>query len=216
MNALFGIPLSGTPVTIVIVAVMATLSLLASIEVVYPYQLAYSYSLIFEGQQYWRIVTSFLFFGKLSFHSVFEIQWFYFMGSHLEAGFFFRGPLDFIFILLVGCSAAFALRVYDWITTPLLSSVLSAMVTYLMSRVFQTIQVNVMFFLNVPLRYLPLVFLVLNTTMSSQITSDLLGYGIGHFLWYFLEVFPQITGLHLLRIQRIFDSFIRDRDLNAL
>ncbi|KAG5469103.1 hypothetical protein LSCM4_02500 [Leishmania orientalis] len=204
MNNIIENALRETPITLVICGLMGMLGVMSSLEVMHPLYLVLSPSLVLKEHQYWRLFTNFLYFGPISAHSIMEIQWFYLVSSYLEAQYYHRRPLDYIFLLLVvGCSLL-GLRFFSIVNVPYLSYMLGTCLTYIMSRLFNDMEVAIFFVVQVPMRLLPFVLMMMNT-MVSGITNEVLGNIVGHILWYFLEVFPRITGQSPLRIQRLFE-----------
>lgn len=214
MNRIFENALRDTPVTVVICGCMAILGVLTSLEVIHPIYVLLSPSLVLKEHQYWRLLTNFFFVGPISAHCVMEIQWIHLISSHLEAQYFHRKPLDYIFLLLVTISVLLGLRFTSVVDVPYLSYMLGTVLTYIMSRLFHDMQVAVFFVLPLPMRLLPFVFMILNT-MVSGMSNEMLGNLIGHTLWYFLEVFPRITGYHPLSVQRFFDRLFAPPVLQA-
>ncbi|KPA81152.1 hypothetical protein ABB37_04494 [Leptomonas pyrrhocoris] len=204
MNRVFENVLRDTPITVVICGLMAILGFLSSLEVIHPIYIILSPSLVLKEHQYWRLFTNFFFVGPISAHCVMEIQWIYLVSSHLEAQYFHRKPLDYLFLLLVTFSILLGLRFTSVVDVPFLSYMLGTVLTYVMSRLFQDMQVAIFFVLPISMRLLPFVFMFLNT-MVSGMTNEVIGNVIGHVLWYLLEVFPRITGYHPLSVQRLYD-----------
>ncbi|CBZ29984.1 conserved hypothetical protein [Leishmania mexicana MHOM/GT/2001/U1103] len=204
MNNVIENALRETPITLVVCGLMGMLGVMSSLEVIHPLYLLLSPSLVFKEHQYWRLVTNFLYFGPISAHCIMEIQWIYLVSSYLEAQYYHRRPLDYIFLLLIiGCSLL-GLRFSSIVNVPYLSYMLGTCLTYIMSRLFNDMEVAIFFVVPVPMRLLPFVLLIMNT-MVSGMTNEVLGNVLGHILWYFLEVFPRITGQSPLRIQRLLE-----------
>ncbi|KAG5495151.1 hypothetical protein JKF63_02205 [Porcisia hertigi] len=203
MNHIIENALRETPITLVVCGLMGMLSVLLSLEVIHPLHLMFSPSLVFKEHQYWRLATNFLYFGPISIHSIMEIQWFYVVSSHLEAQYYHMRPLDYIFLLFIVSCSLLGLRFALIVDVPYLSYMLGTCMTYIMSRLFNEMQVAMFFMIRVPMRILPFVLVVINGLMFG-IANDVLGNFLGHILWFFLEVFPRITGHSPLRIQRLF------------
>lgn len=203
MNHILENVIRETPVTVVLCGLMGILGILSSLEVIHPLYLVLSPSLVLKEHQYWRLFTNFFYVGPISAHCLMEIQWMYLISSRLEAQYYHRRSLDYIFLLLVIAGALLGMRFARIVDVPFLSYMLGTCMTYIMSRLFTDMQVMLFFAIPVPMRLLPFVFFLLSGMVSSM-SNDVLGNLLGHVLWYFLEVFPLITGLNPLRIQRLF------------
>ena len=214
MNRVFENALHDTPITVVICGLMAILGVLSSLEVVHPIYIILSPSLVLKEHQYLRLFANFFYVGPISAHCVMEIQWIHLISSHLEAQYFHRKPLDYLFLLFVTFSVLLGLRFTSVIDAPYLSYLLGTVLTYIMSRLFQDMQVAIFFVLPISMRLLPFAFMVLNS-MVSGMTNEVIGNLIGHVLWYLLEVFPRITGYHPLSVQRLYDRVFTTQVLDA-
>ncbi|KAK7202029.1 Der1-like family [Novymonas esmeraldas] len=204
MNHIFENILRETPVTTVVCGLMGIFGVLSSLGVIHPLYLALIPSMVFKEHQYWRLLTNFFYVGPISAHCIMEIQWIYLISSRLEAQYYHRRATDYVFLLFViGCSLL-GLRFTSVVDVPYLSYVLGTCMTYIMSRLFNDMQVAIFFVIPVPMRLLPFVFMIMNT-MVSGITNEVFGNLLGHILWYLLEVLPRITGCSPLRIQWFFE-----------
>ncbi|KPI89512.1 hypothetical protein ABL78_1388 [Leptomonas seymouri] len=214
MNHLIENQLLNTPITWTICGLIGILGVLHSLEIIHPIYLILSPSLVMREQQYWRLFTSFFYVGPISFRFVIDIQWLYIVSSHMESRYFVGKPLDYLFLLVVTFAILLILRFTSIIDIPFLSSLFTVVLTYLTCRVWGDMQVAMIGALAIPMRFLPYIYMAVNV-ISSDGTSEMIGYCVGHVLWYFLEVFPRITGYHLLSIQRLYNRVYATRALEA-
>jgi Derlin-2/3 len=75
------------------------------LDVVSPLTLYYNYDLIVDKGQYWRLITSFLFFGSFSLDFLFHMYFVVRYCRLLEEGPYRSRPLDFVCMLLFGMAA---------------------------------------------------------------------------------------------------------------
>ncbi|CCW60854.1 unnamed protein product [Phytomonas sp. EM1] len=191
------------PVTTALLCISGFLLILTAFDILHPIQLVYSPTLVYDQKQYWRLVTCFLYFGEFKLNTLLHLNWVVYMSGVIEQHFFIKRSLDYIWLLFLGCSMILFIRSIRVIDLPYLSVVLGNMLLYLVSRILPRHNVNIVEIIEIPVRMLPIVYVSIGTAMYglSGIKINLVGYFVGHVLWYFSEIFPHITGLHLLRIQ---------------
>ena len=167
-------------------------------ELVSPLRLYLDMGLVFNRGQYWRLLTTFLFFDKLGIGFFFHAHFLYFYCRRLEEHFYLRRTGEFLFTLLLGAGALLAISPY--FDLMFLSSPLVMVVLYLWARRFPMELLQIYGLVTVTSAYLPY-FLTLLTYMMAgweAAVMDVVAIGIAHVLWYMADVFPQITGLHVM------------------
>jgi Derlin-2/3 len=188
----FGMPV----VTRTILTLSLVLSVAVTYEVVTPLNLIFSPTLIFQEKQYWRILTSLLFFDRLSVNCLFHLHFFYMFSRRLEEHFFLGDSLKYLYTLGLGASGI--LLSSSFLHIPFPSGPLVMMVLYLWSRRYPDEQMSIYFIFTVSAPYLPLVMMFLTYTMSGNsiqnVYADLAGVAVGHVLWYCSDVLPKIIG----------------------
>ena len=166
------------------------------LDVVSPLTLYYNYDLILRGQ-YWRLLSSFLFFGPFSLDFLFHL---YFVVTYcrlLEEGNFRGRTADFIFMLLLGAvlMLIFAVTVQTFSKIRFLGHPLAFMMVYVWARTPENVGVRMslmgLFPFNAP--YLPWVLLLFSLFLGNPIETDLLGIVVGHLYYFFDSVYPSIA-----------------------
>ncbi|KAI8870624.1 Der1-like protein, partial [Ramicandelaber brevisporus] len=149
-------------------------------------------SLVFSRGDYWRLITTFLYYGSLSLdwaiHMYFGIRYM----SDLEQGSFYNRRADFIWFLLYSCIVLLA------IGGPLIGILfhgpaLSAVLLYLWARRNPDMQISFFGVLDFRAPYLPFVMVGFEWLVSRHGTlprSDLAGIIIGHVYYFFADVWP--------------------------
>lgn len=177
------------------------------LDVVSPLTLYYNYDLILNKGQYWRIITSFLFFGSFSIDFLFHMYFVVRYCRLLEEGPFRGRTADFLFMIIYGatmmliCSVAFdAFARIKFLGYPL-----SFMMVYLWARDPDNYHIRMSFFgvlqFNAP--YLPWVLLLFSLILGNPIEMDLLGILVGH-SYYFLDyVYPQVAAIRGWSLKKI-------------
>lgn len=198
------------PITTVILACAAASVVLVTFDVIDSLHMIYSPTLVFEQKQYWRLITTFFYFGKVGIHSVLEIRWIYIVSSAIEEQYFHRRAWDYGFTLLIGCGLILLMRTISIIDVPFLSFVMVNMMVYLFSRLIPDQRAIIFPFIEVPMRMLPIAFLGMTVAFQgfNEAKADIVGSFAGHTIWYLLEVFPRITGLRPMQVQELFGRMV--------
>lgn len=195
---LFSIP----TVTRAILALSLALSIAVTYEVVTPLNLIFSPTLVFQEKQYWRLVTSLLFFDKLSVHCFFHLHFLYMLSRRLEEHYYLGNAAKYLWTLLKAAVGLLFLSSYLHIPFP--SGPMVMTILYLWSRRYPDEQMAIYFVFTVGAPYLPLVMLFLSHTMSGDsiqhMYGDLGGIAIGHVIWYCSDVLPKIIGFDPLAL----------------
>lgn len=189
-------------VTDFLVAMTFLLAVMDTLGVLHPFQLFFSRALIIEEGQYWRLLTSIFYSGGLRFNVLAQLYWLHQLSTIVEQRYFHGRAFDYLFFLLLGCGMILLSRFFSLVDGPFLNDILDSLIVYLGSRVLPNTQITLFLLIDVRLRYLPLLhgFALAAFGGWESAKGELIGSFIGHVLWYFLEVFPRITGLNPMRI----------------
>lgn len=148
------------------------------LDIISPFTLYYNYELIVQKHQYWRLLSSFFFFGTFSidflFHMFFVIRY----TRLLEEGFFRGRTADFVFMLFYAVvTMLIAAATIDTFTKiKFLGHPLSFMMIYLWSRDPENYYIRLNFFgvLNFSAPYLPWAMLIFSMLIGNSVEMDLL------------------------------------------
>eukprot|EP00796_Vickermania_ingenoplastis_P011931 gene11931-8211_t len=173
------------PVTDLMVGITFALALLVTLDVVRPFQLFFSRALILEEKQYWRLVSCIFFTGRISFNLVAQLYWLYQLSKTVEQRYFHGHTVDYLFVILLGCGLILISRFLVFVEEPFLNGMLDSMIVYLGSRVLPNTQINLFFFIDIRLRYLPLLHAVVLASLGGleSAKEEIIGSAIGHVLW---------------------------------
>ncbi|KAK9468115.1 Derlin [Lipomyces arxii] len=181
------------PVTRYWTSAAVLISVLVQCETLTPYQLFFSFRTVADTHQYWRILTTFLYFGPLSLDFIFHI---FFMSRYsrmLEDTFYRNKTLDFLWLLLY--SSLSLLLLSPMVSLPFLGSPLSFSLVYIWARRNPSIRLSFLGLFVFSAPYLPWVLfgfsLILNNALPK---GDLLGIAVGHTYFFFEDVFPRLYG----------------------
>ncbi|EJP62616.1 hypothetical protein NHJ13051_005059 [Beauveria bassiana] len=165
-------------------------SALVQCRIVSPYQLFYSYRAVFHRSQYWRLVTSFLYFGPFSINLLFHIYFLQRYSRLLEesSG---RSPAHFSWLLLY---AMFSLIIMSpLVSLPFLGHPLSSTLVYIWSRKNPDTQLSFLGVLVFTAPYLPWVLMGFSLIMHGNVPKDeIMGVVIGHIWYFFTDVYPPL------------------------
>lgn len=187
-------------------AAVAT-STLCFMDVVSPLTLYYNYELIFSKGQYWRLLSSFLFFGTFSLDFMFHMYFLVRYCRLLEEGHFRGKTADFIFMLIMGAIIMIILGVSVdmFAKIKFLGHPLGFMMVYIWGRCPENAQVRMSFLGIFTFRapYLAWVLLFFSMFLGNPFETDLLGIIPGH-IYYFLEfVYPHVADIRGWRNRRV-------------
>ncbi|KAI8826537.1 Derlin, partial [Fimicolochytrium jonesii] len=170
-------------------------TLACQLELVSPFHLYFDWSLIWKGGQWWRLVTSFLYFGSFSLDFLFHLFFLVRYSRMLEEGSFRGRTADFVWFLGFGMSASILLTplIPSSLAIPFLSAPLTFMLVYVWSRRNSSVRMNFLGVFNFNAPYLPWVLMGFTVLLNSHWpVGDLVGLLVGH-VYYFLEdVYPGI------------------------
>lgn len=191
-------------VTEVVFGLVIFLAILNALGLCTPFQLLYSRNLILEEKQYWRLITCLLFRNTSVFETLTYAYTQFQTSSIIELQYFHGRTADYALFLALGAGLILLARYLEMIESPFLADMFGSLIIYLGSRASPNAFVQFFHLFNVRFRFLPVTFWVLNCLVfgfdSSYTYRYIISCAIAHTLWYFLDVFPRITGFHPLHL----------------
>ncbi|ETO19205.1 hypothetical protein RFI_18026 [Reticulomyxa filosa] len=148
------------------------------------------------NEQIWRIVTTFLYFGKFSFAWIFQMFLLVRYTSMLETEVLDpspRGTAELVYLILF---CAVGLLFFAWIlggTLPFLGPALTFSLLYIWSRKNPYRQVNLYGF-ELKAWHLPFVLTAFGMLLGGSPVLDICGILIGHIYHYFDDIVPRVYG----------------------
>ena len=157
---------------------------LVQCEILTPFQLFYSHRAVFHKQQYWRLLTSFVYFGPLSLNLLFHIFFIQRYARMLEEG----APSPAHFAWLLTFASVTLVAVAPLFAQEFLGTGLSSILVYIWSRRNPDVRLSFLGLLTFTAPWLPWVLIGFNVILHGQFPKDeLCGLVIGHgtrlYLW---------------------------------
>ncbi|KAI1320095.1 hypothetical protein EDD11_002067 [Mortierella claussenii] len=155
-----------------------------------PFQLYFDYELVLYKHQFWRPITTFLYFGPLGLDFVFHMFFLVRYSRMLEEGSFYGRTMDYAWMLFL--SAFSLLCLSPFVSMPFLGSPLAFTLVYIWSRRNPSIPLNFLGLFVFTAPYLPWVLLGFTLLLNSHFpTGDLMGIAVGHIYYFFEDVWPK-------------------------
>mmetsp|Transcript_20943 Transcript_20943/g.28816 ORF Transcript_20943/g.28816 Transcript_20943/m.28816 type:complete len:269 (-) Transcript_20943:103-909(-) len=177
------------------------------LDFISPLTLYYNYDLIVTKGQYWRIISSFLFFGSFSLDFLFHMYFVVRYCRLLEEGTYRGRKADFIYMLILGASMMLLSTVTfeQFSRIKFLGHPLTFMMVYLWARDPDNYHIRMSFFgviqFNAP--YLPWVLLIFSLVLRNPVEMDLLGIIAGHTYYFCDNIYPQVATIRGWPIKKI-------------
>ena len=189
------------------------------LDLLSPFQLYFNYKLIFVQHQYWRLITTFLFFGTFSFTFMFNIMFTYRYARMLEEGSFRSNSADFFFMLLFG--AVLMTIIAPFVKLLFLGHAFTIMLVYVWAKrntqiqlslfgefgylmcffchfIFGITRINsssiILGLFNFRAPHLPWILLGFSLILGNSVLTDVMGILVGHVYYYLQDVFPYLPG----------------------
>lgn len=173
-------------------------SALVQCNIVTPFQLFYSFRSVYAKSQYWRLVTTFLYFGPFSLDLLFQVYFLQRYARLLEetSG---RSPARFSWLLLYAMLSL--LVVSPIVSLPFLGHPLSSSLVYIWSRRNPDTRLSFLGLLVFSAPWLPLVLMGFSLILHGSVPKDeIIGVLIGHIWYFFDDVYPPLhDGYHPLQ-----------------
>ncbi|KAL2887152.1 Derlin-like protein [Ceratocystis lukuohia] len=165
-------------------------SALVQFGVVSPFQLFYSYRAVFYKHQYWRLVSSFIYFGPFSLDLIFNVYFLQRYSRLLEesSG---RSPAHFAWLLF--CVMASLIAMAPVISMPFLGHPLSSTLVYIWSRRNPNTRLSFLGVMVFTAPYLPWVLMLFSLVVHGRVPKDeIIGVVIGHVWYFFNDLYPPL------------------------
>ena len=177
-----------------------SISVLTWFEILSPLYLYLNFELIFKKYQFWRLFTSFFYYGDIGLSFIFHMILFFRNSKFLENSVFKGNAADYIFFLLFSITYILIISFFVGFIFP--ASSLSFAMTYYWGRKSKNVVVQFMGIFNLRAPYLPWFYLIFSFLLDSDFKYDLVGMIVGHFFFFFKDIFPRIKKLNNYQIMK--------------
>lgn len=144
--------------------------------------------------QYWRLLTTFLYFGPLSLDLLFHVFFLQRYSRLLEesSG---RSPARFSWLLLYAMASLLLLS--PFLSLPFLGTALSSSLVYIWGRRNPDTRLSFLGILVFTAPYLPWVLMAFSLVVHGIVPKDeICGVVVGHIWYFFNDVYPSLHGGH--------------------
>lgn len=144
--------------------------------------------------QYWRLLSTFIYFGPLNLDLLFHVFFLQRYSRLLEesSG---GSPADFSWLLVYAMSSLLLLS--PFLSLPFLGSALSSSLVYIWSRRNPETRLSFLGLLVFTAPYLPWVLMAFSLVMHGIVPKDeICGVVVGHVYYFFTDVYPSLHGGH--------------------
>ncbi|XP_011309023.1 derlin-2 [Fopius arisanus] len=184
-------------------------TLAVQLDLVSPFQLYFNPILIVHQYQFWRLITTFLYFGTVGFNFFFNMIFTYRYCRMLEEGPFRGKTADFVMMFIFGGVSMIIFAFF--VNLLFLGHAFTLMLVYVWSRRTPFVRMNFFGLLNFNAPLLPWVLLGFSVLLGNAVWVDLIGMAVGHMYYFVEDVFPnQRGGFRILKtpqiLKKLFDE----------
>jgi Derlin-2/3 len=169
------------PITRIWAGLAVGTALAEYVHVVSEYQLWFSFRLVFQKLELWRVLTCFVYFGPFGLDFIFHLFFFMRYSRMLEENSYAGRKADFAYLLLF--SSALLLLLSPLASQPFLGGPLAFVLVYIWSRRNRHIRLSLFGLVNITAPYLPWSLVafgwILHGSMNA-VAADLMGIAVGH------------------------------------
>jgi len=172
-------------------------TVLCVLDFVDTYTLYFSVKLIFSDWQFWRLLTTFTYFGdsfglELFFHLFFLVNY----SAALELTFTGRsGAYIYLFIFAAVCLWILG----SLMKVPFLGESLVYVIVYVWGRLNKHVRLSILGIINFRAPQLVWLLTLLSYSFKEGIKQHILGIVVGHLYYHLAFVYPSMTGVMLLK-----------------
>ncbi|GKV16040.1 hypothetical protein SLEP1_g26751 [Rubroshorea leprosula] len=175
--------------------------------------------LVVKQYQFWRLITNFLYFGKMDLDFMFHM---FFLARYcklLEENSFRGKTADFFYMLLFGATILTGIVLIGGMIPYLskyfaefmfLSNSLTFMMVYVWSKQNPYIHMSFLGLFTFTAAYLPWVLLGFSVLVGASAWVDLLGMVAGHAYYFLADVYPRMTGRRPLKTPSFIKALFAD------
>ncbi|KAI5365460.1 Putative derlin, Rhomboid-like superfamily [Septoria linicola] len=174
-------------------ATVAT-GILVQCQVLTPFQLFYSFRAVFHKQQFWRLITTFIYFGPLSLNLVFHIFFIQRYARMLEES---AASVAHFSYMLAYTAITLLVVAQPLFNQAFLGTTLSSTLVYIWARRNPDTRLSFLGLLTFTAPWLPWVLIAFNVVLHGHWPKDeLCGIAVGHVVYFFNDIYPSTHNGH--------------------
>ena len=176
------------PVTKAYLGLVGLLFVLVQMQIMNPITIMFKYSYVFKKMQFYRIITSYLYFGGVSIDVLFHL---YFMIRYMTSLEQILNSIEVLYMLFLGTISLTILNIF--VDFPFMSFSLSFMIIYIWSRLNASLLFSFFGLFTFYASYYPLIMISISFVLQNHVPwHDILGLIVGHCYWFGNHVYPRL------------------------
>jgi hypothetical protein len=176
------------PITRILLSFTVLTSLIVYFDFLKPQSISYS-RFYLEDLQFYRMFTTFFYYGKVNFELIMNFIFLYRYSSMLEENYTKRS--DYFYTLFLIFNLLIAIGTIFYI--PFLATSLANTLTYIWSRKNPQGLVQIFGFVSFSAFFLPFVFPLVSLVFEGKVPNEeLIGIIVGQIVFYFRDIYPKI------------------------
>ncbi|TKA73182.1 hypothetical protein B0A49_02760 [Cryomyces minteri] len=165
-------------------------SALVQCHILTPFQLFYSFRAVYYRSQYWRLLTTFIYFGPLSLDLLFHVFFLQRYARMLEES---SGRSSATFAWLLFYAITTLLAIAPLFSMAFLGTALSSTLVYIWARRNPDTRLSFLGLLVFRAPFLPWVLIAFSVVLHGHWPKDeIAGLVVGHFWYYFSDIYPAL------------------------
>uniref|UniRef100_A0A6B2LG84 Derlin n=1 Tax=Arcella intermedia TaxID=1963864 RepID=A0A6B2LG84_9EUKA len=180
-------------------------TLAANFSLLSPMSLILHYESIFYNFELWRLVTAFLYHGRLGFPFLINMMFLVRYGASVEKDTFMNETADYLWMIILGCITLFLPGFY--IPLFILGESLIMMIIYYWSRVNPNIPMSFFFGFRFESRYFPWVLIGFRLLMGGMPIDEIVGVFVGHLYYFMAVIYPNQGGRRWIKTPQLLKDY---------
>jgi Derlin-2/3 len=156
-------------------------------------QMLYNFKKVFEDHEYWRIFTTFTYYGQLDANLLFFIYYIAQYSRLLEESSYEGRTGEYLWILAVAGSALLTVSSFTS-NLPILGPFLAEAVIYIWARRNPDVRLGFLGLFSYSAAYLPWMLALMSILSRGNPVGQFAGIAIGHVLFFFEDIYPSVHG----------------------
>jgi Derlin-2/3 len=185
-------------ITKILILSSFSVSFLVYTGLITPYDIYLNYGLIIHKFQFWRIITTFFYFGEFNLNLIVHMYMFFRDSKSLEKKIFHNKAADYLFFIIY-CMVS--LLILSFFTNSIfLSSSLNFAMMYYWGRKSKTANVEFLGVFRFRAPYVSIFYLLISFLLGYEFKLLICGIIVGHVYFFIREILPRIKGVNGIKL----------------